>query len=239
MANRKPVIFFLSKSGGGKDTQADLLLAKYKFDYINTGDLFRDLISDASMNSFAKDSAEYYEAAELRKLVNNGKFAPSISVMYLWRPLLLRYVKNHDKSNGIILVGMARKLGEAMILQDFFTNFPDAAKYFRLTPVLLKTTNREVTRRLLLRRQCVDCRKPALMPVLDDESLVETCKRCAGKLIRRKDDNLAGITSRLREYKEHVVPVVKYFQQNKNLTIIDGNNSVEEIHRNIVKKLSL
>ncbi|HEY4497900.1 MAG TPA: nucleoside monophosphate kinase [Candidatus Paceibacterota bacterium] len=232
---KKPVIFFLSKSGAGKDTQAELLIEKYAYDYINTGELFRDFISSRSVAQFSRNSIDRYEALGIRRIVNNGEFAPSISVIHLWREPLLGFISNHTKSNGIVLVGMARKLGEAMILLDFFREWPDANKYFRLVPVHLKVSDREVRRRLLSRRQCLVCKKI----IFPNGAIPKRCMYCGGKLMRRKDDTLRGIASRLDEYREFVAPVLQFFQKHKILIEVNGEQSIEAVHKAVVRELGL
>ncbi len=234
---KKPVIFFLSKSGGGKDTQADLLLEKLPFKYINTGDAFRELISDVSIQNLQKGSIERYEAEEIKGLVNSGKFSPSISVIQLWRKSLLSMAQSHEDTKGIVLVGMARKLGEAIVLNDFFQTWPDAKKHFRLIPVLLNVSDKEAIRRLLIRRQCVGCTKP--VSGLPHEATLKECMRCGGELVKRKDDTPKGAASRILEFKEHVVPVVNFFKKQKIIKVIDGNRTIDVIHRDIVKTLGL
>lgn len=232
---KKPVIFFLSKSGAGKDTQAELLVEKYAYDYINTGELFRDFISPGSVAKFPKNSIDRYEALEIRRIVDNGKFAPSVSVIRLWREQLLRFIKNHTQSKGIVLVGMARKLGEAMVLFDFFQGWPDANKHFRLVPVHLKVSDQEVRRRLLSRRQCLVCKKV----IFPRGTIPKRCVYCGGKLMRRKDDTLRGIASRLNEYREFVAPVLQFFQKHKLLIEVNGEQSIEAVHKEVMRKIGL
>ena len=135
---KKPVIFFLSKSGAGKDTQADLLIEQYKFHYINTGDLLRGLGDKTFLKSLKKDSSEYYEAKQILHIINHGKFVPTLSIVCQWRGALLNIIRNHLKTQGIVFVGSPRKLGEAMVLHDFFMHWPDAAKYFQIFPIWIK-----------------------------------------------------------------------------------------------------
>lgn len=233
--NKKPVIFFLSKSGAGKDTQAELLIKKFGFDYINTGELFRSFISRGSIAKFPKNSMDRYEAQEIQRIVDNGRFAPPFSVIRLWREPLLRFVKNHAQSKGIVLVGIARKLGEAMVLFDFFQNWPDARNHFRLISVHLKVLDHEVKRRLLSRRQCFTCKKI----IFSDGVIPQRCAYCGGKLMRRKDDTPRGIASRLDEYRKFVVPVLQFFQKHKILIEVNGEQPIQAVHREIIRKLGL
>ena len=57
--------------------------------------------------------------------------------------------------------------------------------------------------------------------------------------MRRKDDSRAGIASRLREYNEYVVPVLNYFKKEKILKSVNGEQSIQNVHRDIVKTIGL
>jgi adenylate kinase len=230
---KKPVIFFLSKSGGGKDTQADILIEEKGFDHINSGDLLRSFTSDSNTSTLSKDSVDYYEAAQIRSILNQGRFVPTLNIVCQWRATLIALVRKKSSSKGIVFVGSPRKLAEAMLLHEFFINWPDAAKYFQIIPILIDVSDKEARRRLSLRRQCKKCRKV----VSGEDAHVSVCPRCGGALIRRADDTPQGITSRLKEYKEHVAPVAEYFKKQKLLKIVHGEGSILQIHKEIHKIL--
>jgi len=232
---KKPVIFFLSKSGAGKDTQAELLIQKFKYDYINSGDLLRAVSDARTIRKFSKESAERYEAEEIGSIINSGKFVPTLTIMWQWRRRILELVMHNKKCTGIVLVGSPRKIGEALALHDFFETWPDAEEHFCIIPIYLKVSDKEVRLRLFARRQCVKCKKIIFLK----NAPTKNCASCGGKLIRRKDDNQRGIASRLKEYREFVVPVLKYFQKHKILIEVNGEQSVEQVHREVVRKLHL
>lgn len=237
---RKPVIFFLSKSGAGKDTQADLIIERLGFDSINTGDLLRKLEDPEFLAKLKKNSVERYEARGVSKILDHGGFVSTIAVVYHWRNALLSIVKNQKKSRGVVFVGVARKLGEAMALHDFFETWPDAKKYFRMVPVYLDVSDREVHARLARRRQCVGCKKvfPGVVDIAE-KTTVAACYRCGGHLVRRKDDTPTAIASRLREYRKYAIPVLNYFRKNKMLITVNGEQSIEQVHREVMRKLGL
>src|SRR3989338_7939442 len=95
---KKPVIFFLSKSGAGKDTQADLLLEKFPFDYFNTGDAFRALRNKENLKKLSHSPLELYEARGITQIIEKGQFVPTLSVVCHWRNALLDLARNHKKT---------------------------------------------------------------------------------------------------------------------------------------------
>lgn len=61
------------------------------------------------------------------------------------------------------------------------------------------------------------------------------------KLRGRHDDTEEGITKRFDEYVKNVIPAMNYFKNRKNYTIytIDGEQTVENVHKEIINKLGL
>ncbi|MBP9836239.1 MAG: nucleoside monophosphate kinase [Candidatus Pacebacteria bacterium] len=57
----------------------------------------------------------------------------------------------------------------------------------------------------------------------------------------RADDTLEAIESRLRWYREDTLPVLEYYRQKSNATVhdINGNNSIESVHEQILVALKL
>jgi adenylate kinase len=61
------------------------------------------------------------------------------------------------------------------------------------------------------------------------------------KLRGRTDDTDEGIKNRFDEYVNNVIPSMNYFKDKEGYTIynIDGNQSIEEVHNEIISKLNL
>lgn len=57
----------------------------------------------------------------------------------------------------------------------------------------------------------------------------------------RADDTLEAIESRLRWYREDTLPVLDYYRQQANVVVhdIDGNNSIDSVHEQILVALKL
>jgi len=234
---KKPVIFFLGKSGSGKDTQAEILVKKHGLHMINSGAILRELNDKSVLSQFDKRSAGYYEIKEIQNIINSGRFVPTLTIVCQWRFPVLDIVRNPQRSKGIVFTGSPRKLAEAILLHDFFLNWADAAQHFKLFPINIKLSDKEAVKRLLARMQCVGCKKN--FSTLNTGTVFAICDKCGGKLVRRKDDNRAGIKARLTEYREYTIPVVSYFKRLGNLFMVDGGRSIEAVHRDIAKIVML
>lgn len=235
MVNKKPVVTLLGKSGCGKDTQGELLVEKYGFSIINSGAILRGI--GASIPNLSEGSVELYEAKEIKNIIDSGLFVPTINIVKHWNNILLEMMQNHEKTKGIVFTGSPRKLAEAILMRDFFQNWPDAAKYFELIPLELSIPDAEVFERLSKRRQCSKCKK--IFSASPEHQALHVCDKCGGALIRRADDSADGIKSRMKEYNDYVVPVLKYFEEEHLIKNVDGNQSIEAVHEAVVQTLGL
>lgn len=57
----------------------------------------------------------------------------------------------------------------------------------------------------------------------------------------RSDDTVEGIAQRFREYENNVLPAMEYFEGKDGYTIhrINGDQSIEDVHKEIISKLGL
>lgn len=233
---KKPVIFFLGKSGCGKDTQAALLIKHKDFYMINSGAILRELASDKNLAKLKVGAMDKYQAATVRKIIDSGKFVPTLTIVCQWLYPLLETVSSPKRVPGVVFTGSPRKLAEALLLDEFFKNWPDAAKNFKVFPLEIKLFDKEVFRRLLTRKQCEKCEKIFSAKEL---TKIQNCNECGGELIKRKDDTESGVQARLREYRDYVVPVLNYFKSEKKLKTINGEQTIEKVHKDIIKMIKL
>ncbi len=208
-------IIFLGRSGSGKGTQAELLMKKFALANIDTGDILRKLTK--RNDKFGKTVLE---------TISHGKLVPIWLVIYCWLGQLLKI----PSKKGIIMEGSPRLLEEAKILEEVFSWL--GRENFKV--VYLQTSAKEVTQRLLTRRICSKCGKEFSLNFTPN---LKNCSHCGGKLIRRKDDYPKAIKNRMLFFQKKILPVINYFRKKKMVVEVNGEGSVQEIHKRILKKL--
>jgi len=208
-------IIFLGRSGSGKGTQAELLMKKFALANIDTGDILRKLTK--RNDKFGKI---------VLKTISHGKLVPIWLVIYCWLDQLLKI----PSKKGIIMEGSPRQLEEAKTLEEVFSWL--GRENFKV--VYLQTSAKEVTQRLLTRRICSRCGKEFSLNFTPN---LKKCSSCGGKLIRRKDDYPKAIKNRMLFFQRKILPVINYFRKKKIVIEINGEGSVKEIHKRILKKL--
>ena len=208
-------IIFLGRSGSGKGTQAELLMKKFALANIDTGDILRKLTKRS--DKFGKT---------VLKTISHGKLVPIWLVIYCWLDQLLKI----PSKKGIIMEGSPRQLEEAKTLEEVFSWL--GRENFKV--VYLQTSAKEVTQRLLTRRICSKCGKEFSLNFTPN---LKKCSSCGCKLIRRKDDYPKAIKNRMLFFQKKILPVINYFRKKRIVVEVNGEGSVEEIHKRILKKL--
>jgi len=74
-----------------------------------------------------------------------------------------------------------------------------------------------------------------LIDISEEEAMARLTKRM--EFEKRVDDAPDAIRSRMAEYREHVVPVVDYYKKQSRLIRINGEQSIEDVHKDIMKAL--
>lgn len=167
-ASNNSTIILLGRSGSGKGTQANLLIKKFKFQYIESGNILRH---------FAKKRT--FSGRKLKKAMEQGYFAPTFLLPYLW----VNYLEKFTDHNKIIFDGSPRTLIEAELL-DQALEWYDRKNY---KVILIDISRKEAFRRLVARKRGDDMPE-AINRRLDlfDEDVIPVVKffNKKGKLVK-------------------------------------------------------
>lgn len=120
------------------------------------------------------------------------------------------------------------------MLEDRFSR-PDTANGFILDGYPRNLAQADALDKLLQRiGQPMDF---ALQLDVDNELLIE---RIAGraKAEGRDDDNPESVRKRLRIYDEQTAPVIEFYRQHGQLTVVDGVGSMDEVFNRIVEAIA-
>lgn len=210
-------IILLGRSGSGKGTQAKKIVEHFHLEYIGTGDLLRRFSE--------RDNAA---ARRMKETLAQGKLAPSWLPFFVWMEKLA-YTDTHT---GVLFDGSPRKLGEAQILDEVLAWFSRD----NVTVILLDISREEAYRRLMQRRICSRCGKGAYVEKETDQ--VTYCRYCGGDLTIRAEDNPEGIKMRLDWFDNEVSQVIEHYKKQNKLISVNGEQSPEETHKEIIGKLN-
>ena len=125
-------ILLFGPPGAGKGTQAQLLVDKYKFKHLSTGDMLRDEIK-----------RETPIGLEAKKIMDNGQLVPDEIVAEMVR---LR-VKNMGDNIGIIFDGFPRTVAQASKLDEILNDENQEISMM----VAIDVNDEEIVKRILER----------------------------------------------------------------------------------------
>lgn len=215
------IIILLGRSGCGKGTQAELIQGKYGLEYIGSGDFLRERIKTRD-----------FTGEKIEKVIKSGFFVPTPIVIDILLDVLEGCKKNSQNLKGIIFDGVPRKLIEAQVL-DQTLEWYEWDKNVKV--LLIDISEEEAFNRLTKRRICKNCGK--LIPYIGNYKNLTACDECGGELVTRSDDKEEAIRSRLNEFKDKTQPVLEYYEKQGKLTKINGEQSIEEVHQDILKAI--
>lgn len=211
-------LILLGAPGVGKGTQAKRLEERFHLAHISTGDMLRDALREgASIGLEAKSHME------------KGELVPDEVIINLVKERL----QNGDCKNGFILDGFPRNVSQAEKLDELLENMSQ-----KIDAVLsIQVSNEEIIGRLSRRLVCNQCG----YVVMPDDKLQagDGCPKCAGSIIRRKDDEPESIRRRLEVYEEKTRSLIRYYQGRGLLRVVDGVGSMDDIFQRTVKTLGL
>jgi len=208
------------RPGSGKGTQAALLAKKLKFEHFSSGEALR-------RRAKRKD----FTGLKLKKGLNQGKWSPECIITKLWLDKLEEF-KNNRNFKGWIYDGGPRRRLETELLDKALEwyEWQDNVKVF-----LIDISAKTAFDRLTKRRQCKKCKE--LIPWVGKFKKLEKCHKCGGELIYRSDDKPRAIRERLAQFEKLTVPQINYFKKRRKFIRINGEQSIENVFKDILRAL--
>jgi len=209
-------IIFIAPPAAGKGTQSDLLVKKFGYEHISTGDLLRAEV--ASGSDFGKDLSE---------IMNSGALVSDEIVTKLLENKL------STVSEPYIFDGYPRNIAQA----DILANLLNKLNKGECVVIYLDVPEDEATRRATGRLSCPNCNRSYHKYNESTRPKVEwKCDDCNTDLISRDDDTEETFRKRYQTYVENTSPLLDYYQGKGMLHIIH-NPVVPEITSAEIEKI--
>ena len=216
-------IMFIAPPAAGKGTQSDLLVEKYGFAHISTGDMLREV-------------AKHDDA--IKSKLENGELISDDIVFSLLHDRL----ESSDCNKGFILDGFPRNVNQAIKYDEMIKDMDVTSNVVIFLDIkvgkviLIDIDEKILEKRITGRRVCENCN--SIFNINDPENSPEiesVCDNCGGKLYQRKDDNLEAFQRRYSTYLEKTKPIIDHYKNQNVLYTVDGNNSVEKVFEQVEK----
>jgi adenylate kinase len=209
-------ILLFGKPGAGKGTQAPRLAEQLGIATLATGDVLRNATREGT--PLGRKAKEY---------MDRGDLVPDDVILGIVGEALGQPAYR----KGAILDGVVRTVPQAEGLKRVFDRMGrklDAVLSFDID-------NDEIVRRLSGRTVCANCQTP-----YTGREPGETCEKCGGTLMRRRDDEPAAIRNRLGVYDEQTAPVFDWYKKDgAKLAVIDAIGDVDDVTRRAMRALGL
>jgi adenylate kinase len=205
--------------GSGKDTQVNLLVERYGFENIGTGEMIRNMYKDADIQ--ALKAYEY-----LRK----GYLVPN-DLIY---EMLGRYILQFDSKKKWAFVSVVREPEQVILFDELLQKSQRKLEAF----VHLTLSPQNSIERISLRMLCPYC-DATYNEKFNPEKNKGYCDYCGTKLVKRDDDQPEKVLVRQKEYEKAIAPILKIYKERNLLIEVDASPSIEEIHKVLVMKLGL
>ncbi len=199
-------IILIAAPAAGKGTLSEMLVEKYNYAHISTGDLLRDA---------AKKGDEL--GNKISEILKKGELVTDEVVFQL----LERRLNDEDTKNGYILDGFPRTLSQAkeydLMVQKMGIDLGIA--------VVIDTPYETLKKRIVGRVLCKECGSVYnTLTGVNTPKVDGICDKCGGELYKRSDDNEESFENRYKTYEEKTAPIIDYYKEKGNLFFIKGES---------------
>ena len=145
--------------------------------------------------------------------------------------MVTEWIETEAGDGGFLLDGFPRTLGQAEALDGAL---PDTDGLDRV--LYIRVSNDELVRRLTGRLVCRGC-GATFHKVSNPPPANGTCGECGGELYEREDDRPEAVGKRLEVYFSETAPLIDYYGEAGILREVGGEQSIEDVGRELVEKL--
>ena len=208
-------IILIAPPAAGKGTQSDMLVEKYGFAHISTGDMLREV-------------AKHDDAIKAK--LENGELISDDIVFGLLHDRL----ESSDCKKGFILDGFPRNVNQA----KRYDQIVDELGISSNVVIYLDVDKETALKRIVGRVSCPSCHRvfndmiESALPKVSGK-----CDDCGSDLVRRSDDNDETFGKRYDVYINNTAPLINYYQEKGILHKVDsgmGKDEIFEVIENIL-----
>ncbi len=214
-------IIFIAPPAAGKGTQSDLLVEKYGYIHISTGDLLREEIA-----------AGGELANEISSIIEAGKLVSDELVATL---LTKRLSQDDVKQHGFILDGYPRNIAQAKTLEEILEEVQSSVDVV----IYLELDEENAMKRALGRATCPKCKKGYNLYLEGFKPNVDgICDNCGTALETRSDDNEETFKSRFQTYMDSTSPLLEFYRAAgllKNINSLQDKNKIFEEIESVIQ----
>ena len=209
-------IIVMGPQGSGKGTQARMLAKKFDLQIFETGAVLRELAE--------KDTEIGRKINEIMNVKGN-----IVPWDFMKEQILGQKLDELSTDRGIIFDGTPRIIEEAEFWEKKLKEVGREINYI----FYIDISKEESVRRISVRKLCKENAHPLIVGKdLSEEE--KKCPICGSEVYRREDDTPKKVLNRLEWNEKNIKPVIKYYDDKKMITRINGEKSIENINKEII-----
>ena len=198
-------IILIAAPAAGKGTLSDLLVKKYDYLHISTGDLLREV---------SKETTELGQ--KIAKMLKNGELVTDEIVFELLENKLCQVDKPY------ILDGFPRTINQAYKYDELIQKLNKDLGIV----VVLNCDYEILKKRIVGRYLCKDCGSIYnTLTGVNTPKQEGICDNCGGDLYKRSDDNEESFKTRYETYLEKTKPLIDFYEKKGNLYYINSQTT--------------
>lgn len=202
-------IILIAPPAAGKGTVSEMLVEKYGYKHISTGEILRDM---------AKRDDEF--GRNIKALLKDGVFIPD-NIVY---EAVEKRLEMSDLDNGYILDGFPRSLDQALEYDEILKRINRDLGVV----ICLKTDKEILEKRTTGRKICRLCGQTHnTLTGVNTPKVEGICNKCGGELYQRDEDNYETFQVRYQTYLDKTYPLVEFYQNKNVLYSIDSIDPVD------------
>ena len=215
MSNKLTIYVFIGPPGSGKGSLAGLCVAELGWKQLSTGNLCRRHISEQT------EIGKHIDFAIKSGILVSDSIISTMVEHWL--------EKSENQGQTIIFDGYPRTVSQVKSLTEWVER---SLLDIDLKVIKLLVSDDVVIDRLSRRYICKNSDCQAIYSLSEDEASRTLCVRCAGNLMRRKDDDPESIKDRLVVFHQHAHDVEDFLlQAGFPIITINGEKSLQEVFR--------
>lgn len=199
-------IILIAAPAAGKGTLSEMLVEKYGYVHISTGDLLRDASK---------------EDTPLGKKISDMLQSGALVTNEIVFDLLEKRLMKDDTKNGYILDGFPRTLEQAEM-------YDDTVKRLNLdlgVVIVLESDYETLKKRIVGRMLCEECGSVYnVLTGVNTPKVEGLCDKCGGKLYKRSDDNEESFKTRYDTYLDKTKPLIDFYKEKGIIHFVNSDS---------------
>ncbi|MBU0975550.1 MAG: nucleoside monophosphate kinase [Patescibacteria group bacterium] len=209
-------ILIVGIKASGKGTQARQIAEELNVPHISSGDLLREIDKTSPLGK------------EVRSYIDKGNYIPDKLIL----KIVSQRLAEDDCQKGVVFDGFPRTLVQAKA-------FDKSYKFDKV--IFIDISKKNALHRIAGRWTCSNehCNISYNILTTPKPQKPGICDECGSKLFQREDETKEAALKRINTDLKEMNPMLEFYEKQRIVIKINGEQSIQDVHAEIVQKLCL